>query len=117
DRARFSDDSVHESVRLTGSAGHLRGALNHYSYRDLAHHVAKMNEMTSLAAEQMARSGRRAGWSRLALQPGWEFFRSYVLRRGFLDGVPGVVVAALHAQYVFLKYAKLREQAGRFSRR
>ena len=112
DRARFTADRVHESVRLEGAAGRLHGALHHYPYRDLAHHAAKLNEMTTLAAEAMFERGRRAGWARLALQPPWEFARSYVLRGGFLDGPPGLVIAALHAHYSLLKYAKLRERAG-----
>jgi glycosyltransferase involved in cell wall biosynthesis len=110
DRARFTPDPVHERVVLQGSVGRLEGALHHYSYRDIAHHVAKMNEMASLAARQMAERGQRAGWVRLGLKPGWEFLRAYVLERGFLDGMAGFIVAALHAQYTFLKYARLHEQ-------
>jgi glycosyltransferase involved in cell wall biosynthesis len=113
DRARFTPDRVHESVQLEGTAGRLHGALHHYPYRDVAHHLQKMNEMTSLAAEAMFDRGRRAGWTRLVFQPAWEFARSYVLKGGFLDGPPGLVVAALHAQYSLLKYAKLRERAER----
>ena len=64
-----------------------------------------------LAAEEMFDRGRRASWTRLALQPPWAFVRSYLLRGGWLDGVPGLIVAVLHAQYVFMKYAKLRERA------
>lgn len=111
--ARFTPNRVHESVELSGSVGSLHGPLHHYSYRDLAHHVAKMNVLSSLAAEQMLERGTRAGWAGLALQPGWQFLRSYVLRAGFLDGVPGLVVAVLHGHHAFLKYAKLRELRAR----
>ena len=113
DRARFTLDSVHERVVLQGGAGCLEGALRHYSYRDIAHHVAKLNERASLAASQMAERGQRAGWVRLGLQPGWEFLRAYLLERGFLDGKAGFIVAALHSQYTFLKYARLHEQSVR----
>jgi glycosyltransferase involved in cell wall biosynthesis len=109
DRARFTPERVHESVELTGRAARLRWPLYHYSYRDVAHHLAKINEMTSLSAAQMAERGRHADWIKLTLSPSWEFFRCYVLRRGFLDGSAGLVVAKLHAYYTFLKFAKLRE--------
>jgi glycosyltransferase involved in cell wall biosynthesis len=109
DRARFTPERVHERVQVSGRAARLHGALYHYSYRDVAHHLAKINEMSSLAAAQMAERGRHASWMKLALSPGWEFFRSYVLKGGFQDGAPGLVVAKLHAYYHFLKYAKLRE--------
>jgi len=109
DRARFTPERVHERVEVSGRAARLHAPLFHYSYRDIAHHLAKINEMSSLAATQMAERGRRASWTKLALSPGWEFFRSYVLKGGFQDGAPGLVVAKLHAYYHFLKYAKLRE--------
>ena len=110
-RGRFTNDPVHESVQLAGHARRLRGSLRHYPYRDLAHHLAKLNAMTTLAADEMFERGRRTSWVRLALQPPWEFIRSYVVRGGWLDGVPGLVVAALHAHYAFMKYVKLRERA------
>jgi glycosyltransferase involved in cell wall biosynthesis len=110
DRARFTPERVHERVELEGQPGRLRWPLYHYSYRDVEHHLAKINEQTSLAAAQMAERGRRVGWAKLALSPGWEFFRSYLLRGGFRDGTPGLTVAKLHAYYHFLKYAKLRER-------
>jgi glycosyltransferase involved in cell wall biosynthesis len=109
DMAHFSDEILHERVELDGSAGHLRNPLAHYSYRDIGDHVAKINQFTSLAARQMQDRGRRAGATQLVLSPLFEFFRMYVLKRGFLDGSPGLVIAALHAHYVFLKYAKLWE--------
>jgi hypothetical protein len=43
------------------------------------------------------------------LRPPFRFFRSYVLKRGFMEGFPGYFIAATAAMYVFLKYAKLRE--------
>jgi glycosyltransferase involved in cell wall biosynthesis len=110
DKARFTPDRVHERVEVNGRTARLSSPLHHYSYRDVAHHLAKINEMSSLAAAQMAERGRRASWIKLGLSPGWEFFRSYVLRGGFQDGAAGLTVAKLHAYYHFLKYAKLWEQ-------
>jgi len=110
DRGAFTDDAIHESVRVDGSVRRLRGDLLHYSYRDVDHHLAKMNEFTTLSADRMFAEGRRAGALRLALQPPLEFLRAYAVRGGILDGYPGLVIALFHAYYVFLKYAKLRER-------
>ncbi len=109
DRAGFTDDTIHESVRVDGRTGHLRADLLHYSYRDVDHHLEKMNEFTTLSAGKMFAERRRAGAMRLALQPPLEFLRAYIGKAGFLDGYPGVVIALFHAYYVFMKYAKLRE--------
>jgi hypothetical protein len=87
----------------------LRGEILHYAYRDLADHVRTIDRYTSLAARQMYEDGRRAGWWDLALHPPAAFLRNYLLRGGFRDGVPGLIVSAMNARYVGLKLAKLWE--------
>lgn len=108
DKGRFSEDIIHESARVSGSVGRLQNDLLHYSYRDVAHHRKKMNEFTTLAAEKMFARGRRAGIGHVAALPFFEFVRAYFIKRGFLDGRAGLVVARMHAAYVFQKYSKLR---------
>jgi len=109
DKAHVSDDPVHESVVVSGRTARLRGDLLHYSYRDLEHHLDKINDFTSVSAREMAARRRRATVLRMALYPYLEFFRTYIIKRGFLDGFAGFQVSLLHAYYVFLKWAKLRE--------
>jgi glycosyltransferase involved in cell wall biosynthesis len=107
DRAHFTDDIVHERVQVTGSVGRLRNDLHHYSYRDVAHHLDRINDLTTLAARRMYEEGRHARAHQIALLPVLAFLKAYVQKRGFLDGLPGLVVSTLHGFYVFLKYAKL----------
>jgi hypothetical protein len=109
DRGEFTDEIVHEFVRVDGSVKRLRNDLFHYSYRDISHHIEKVNEFTSLAARKMWEDGRRDGAAKVALYPFFEFLKVYVVRRGFLDGLAGLTISTLHAYYVFLKYAKLYE--------
>ena len=47
------------------------------------------------------------GLMSLTFRPAWRFFRHYVIQLGFLDGLPGLIVSALGAYAVFMKYAKL----------
>ena len=61
-RARWAGRYVHESVQADGPVGQLRGELQHYPYRDIAHHLQTMDRYTTLAARQMFEDGRRAGW-------------------------------------------------------
>lgn len=98
---------VHESVTARGPVGQLTRDLQHYAYRDLAHHHETMQRYTTLAAQQMAEEGRKAGLFALLLHPPAAFLRNYVLKRGFLDGAPGLIISAMNAHYVFLKFAKL----------
>jgi glycosyltransferase involved in cell wall biosynthesis len=108
-RARWAGKYVHESVRADGPVVDLQGELLHYAYRDLAHHLQTMDRYTTLAARQMFEDGRRAGWVDLAVHPPAAFLRNYLLRGGFKDGVPGLIVSAMNARYVGLKFAKLWE--------
>ncbi len=98
---------VHESVRVDGTPGTLRRELQHFAYRDVSHHLATMDRYTTLAADQMVEEGTRASALALALHPPLAFLRNYILRAGFRDGVPGLVVSVLNSYYVFLKLAKL----------
>jgi glycosyltransferase involved in cell wall biosynthesis len=108
-RARWTGRHVHESVRAEGPVAQLRGELQHYAYRDVAHHLQTMDRYTSLAARQMFEDGRRASWIDILITPRLTFFRNYVLRGGFRDGMAGLIVSAMNAYYVGLKFAKLWE--------
>ena len=111
---RWNGLRIHESFRLTaGTAAHLQGELQHYAYRDISHHLQKIDAYTTLIADQWMEEGRRSSVLRLALHPMMAFFRNYVLRRGFSDGLPGLVISILNSYYVFLKFAKLWERQQR----
>lgn len=81
----------------------LANDLMHDPYRTLGEHLATLDRYT-LAAAKTARRGPLL--LDLGVRPPWHFFRAYVLERGFLDGIPGLVLAALGALYVVLKYAR-----------
>jgi glycosyltransferase involved in cell wall biosynthesis len=107
--ARWHGRYVHESVTVDGGAGRMTGELQHYSYRNIADHLDRINRYTTLAARQMHESGRRAGVFDLVLHPPAAFLRNYVLRRGFMDGTAGITLSLVNAYSVFLKFAKLWE--------
>lgn len=107
-RARWVGRYVHESVMVDGAVGHLQANLLHFTCSSLSEHLRTMDRYTTLAAEQVIAEGRPVGWSNLLLDPAWTFFRTYVLQRGFLDGMEGLAIAHMAALYNFLKYAKVR---------
>jgi glycosyltransferase involved in cell wall biosynthesis len=108
-RATWPPRLVHESVRVNGPIAYLKSDLEHYAYRDITHHHEVMNHYTTLAAQQMREQGRRAGLLHVVIHPAAAFLRNYVLKRGFMDGMPGFIISVMNAQYVFLKFAKLWE--------
>jgi glycosyltransferase involved in cell wall biosynthesis len=112
-RARWTGDVVHESVQTDGTVGHLESNLLHFTCSSLSEHLKTMDRYTTLAAEQVVAQRHRIGWKELALDPLWTFFRTYVVQRGFQDGVEGLAIAYMAALYNFLKYAKARYMSGR----
>lgn len=106
-KARFSDDIVHESVQVQGTIGRLQNDLIHISYRSLDDVLDKMNRYSSAGAEKLASRGRRAGLATALAKSLWAFIRTYFLRRGFLDGRLGFVLACGIAHETWYRYLKL----------
>jgi glycosyltransferase involved in cell wall biosynthesis len=107
--ARWSDDLVHEKVLFSVTPGTLRGDLMHDSTDDLAAYLERQNRYTTLAARQAFEQGRGANLLHLVLSPAVRFIKFYLLRLGFLDGLPGLVHISIGCINSYLKYAKLIE--------
>lgn len=101
---------VHESVAVDGKVGKLRSEIHHYAYDGLAEHLSTIDQYTTLAAKQMESENRKVRWTDLIGHPPLVFLRNYVLKGGFRDGIPGLIVSLMSSYYVFLKFAKLWEQ-------
>ena len=107
--ARWSDDLVHEKVLYAVTPGTLDGDLMHDSSDDLATYLDRQNRYTTLAARQAYELGRSANVLHLLFSPVVRFFKFYVLRLGFLDGVPGLLHISIGCMNSYMKYAKLLE--------
>jgi glycosyltransferase involved in cell wall biosynthesis len=112
-RGRFVDRAVHESVRVDGRLGRLRGHLVHRSYADVTDFFERANRYSSLAADEAVTAGRRVRTWELLLRPLGRFAAMYLVRRGFLDGRRGLLLATLYAYYVFMRSAKIWEATRR----
>jgi len=71
--------------------------------------LERINRFTSISSRELRKEGGQWRLSAALLRPAVRFFRSYFLKRGFLEGFAGFYVAVTAAVYVFLKYAKLWE--------
>ncbi|NSL53741.1 glycosyltransferase family 2 protein [Uliginosibacterium aquaticum] len=112
-QARWSDDIVHERVITLGGVGLLRGDLLHHSEDTIESYLAKQNRYTTLAAKALVEEGRQVSAGKLLLSPLFRFIKFYLLRAGFLDGLPGLIHILIGCFNSFAKYAKMIE----FSRR
>ena len=108
-KGKWEGGRVHESFKLSGSVGKLSGHILHYTYDSVSDFLAQLDRFSGLAAQDLWDAGRRVGLGHLALHPPATFLKNFVLKRGFLDGVPGFSVSMLSAFTVFFKYLKLME--------
>lgn len=104
---RFSDDLVHERLLLDGPVGRLEGELLHDSMPTLDNAIDKMNRYTTGRALDRVRAGKRGGLGSALSHGAWAFFRCYLLRRGFLDGRLGFVLAVYVAEGTYYRYLKM----------
>jgi glycosyltransferase involved in cell wall biosynthesis len=107
DSARFSDDLVHERVLVEGTTQTLMAPLLHISYTSLEEVLEKTNRYSSDGAAMAYARGKRASLKMALLHGLWAFFRTYILRRGFLDGKMGFILAVSNAETTYYRYLKL----------
>ncbi|KOR29622.1 hypothetical protein TI04_08165 [Achromatium sp. WMS2] len=105
----WQDRPVHEQVIVSGNTGWIKGDLCHESASSLLNYLAKQNHYTQLQAEIMWQNGKHAHMFNLIINPLWRFIRMYILKLGFLDGIPGLVHISIGCFNTFIKYAKLWE--------
>jgi len=110
-KAKWVGEFVHETVHVDGEVGHLKSNLLHFTCDSLSEHVRSMDRYTTLAAQEIASREVEVGIARLLLNPTWTFFRTYVLKLGFMDGAEGLAIAYMAAFYNFLKYSKARHMS------
>lgn len=103
------EGGLHASVKVSGKLGELTNHYRHYNYRDMADQIDTINRYSQTAALDMLQEGKRFSMIDLLLRPPFRFIKEYLVKRGFLDGMPGLVIAFSNCYYVFAKYAKLWE--------
>ncbi len=106
DKGRYEEKRVHAEVELQGRVGFLKAHLVHDSYRDFSAYLEKLDRYTDWGAQELADRGRGGLVFNMVFRPPARFFRMYVLQRGFLDGLRGLMICYLGATSVFLKHAK-----------
>ena len=105
--AVFSNHLVHERLLPSGKVGKLTQPLLHYSYRSFEQVLAKVNSYSSAGAQQAFEAGKSATLGSAIGHGIWAFVRTYIVRRGFLDGSYGFALALSNGQTSYYKYLKL----------
>ncbi len=106
-QARFSVATVHESLQTGGPVGQIEGDLLHQSFADFESVLDKINRYSTASAKALAQRGRQGSFGQAVAHGAWAFFRTYVLKRGFLDGQLGLALAISNAEGTYYRYLKL----------
>lgn len=108
-RAEWQGGShVHERVSA-GLVLRMKAPILHWPFPDLAEQVATNNRYSGLGARELYDRGVRFSLLKLIFKPGSKFFETWLIKRGFQDGLPGFIISVGAAYSVFLKFAKLWE--------
>jgi glycosyltransferase involved in cell wall biosynthesis len=106
EKARFSDDLVHEKVVCEGPIGRLAGLLDHHPVLRLEDAIARVDNYSTAGAAMLAASQRRVSFASGITHGVWSFIRAYIWRLGFLDGREGFLLAVANAEGTYYRYMK-----------
>ena len=105
--AQFTDVRTHTHLEIDGTTGRLDGPIIHISIPDLHEALEKTNAYSTAGALTMAENGKRSSLGKALGKGCWAFFRTWVIRAGFLDGAEGLMLAINNAETTYYRYAKL----------
>jgi glycosyltransferase involved in cell wall biosynthesis len=104
------EGGLHARVVVNGKVQPLKNLYHHYTYRNISDQIQTIDKYSTMAAEDLVTSTKPFRLTYLFFNPIFRFLKDYILKLGFLDGIPGLVIAVSTAYYAFIKYAKLWER-------
>jgi len=114
DKGRFNEKKVHEEIIVNGRVGLLKGEILHNTYRNISHHLEKIDSFTDYDAEELIKKGMILKPSNylwyFVSKPAARFFQKYIIQKGIFEGMHGLILSIHAAMVVFINYAKLWEK-------
>jgi len=112
-RGQWQGTNPHGRVVVPGKTSYMKHDLYHFNYKNFSHQLKTIDNYSTIFADVMADRGKGFSLFKLLFQPLYKFIKGYFLKRGFLDGLPGFIIATSSAFYIFVKQAKLWERLQR----
>jgi (heptosyl)LPS beta-1,4-glucosyltransferase len=109
DKADLNDRLVHEKFIVEGNVGTLNSPMLHYTFSSFTDYLNKINYYTSLKAQEIFKSKKKIGGWTIFSHTVSAFFAFFFLRKGFMDGVYGLIISLLHSVSTMMNYVKLWE--------
>jgi glycosyltransferase involved in cell wall biosynthesis len=104
------EGGLHAKINVKGRVKSLKNRYYHYTYRDISDQIQTIDKYSQIASDDMFREGKKFSFMHMILNPPARFIKEYVFKRGFLDGIPGLIIIVSTMFYVFIKHAKLWER-------
>jgi glycosyltransferase involved in cell wall biosynthesis len=109
-KMKYKDQLVHEDIEYNGKKVYFKGDILHYPYDSIKQFVKKSDFYTDLRSKEMFERGKKFKILNLFVNPSVMFFKMYIIKKGFLDGLAGLILALLYSSfYTLMKYIKLWE--------
>jgi len=97
---------VHPRVFIDGTCGHLKKDIIHYSYGDFHDFFTSLNNQTTEEAKKWFGERRKIGFLKMMRKFYDRFLKSYLLKKGYRDGLIGFVIAYGNSLYQLMSYVK-----------
>jgi glycosyltransferase involved in cell wall biosynthesis len=107
--AEWTEPAVHEELRVTGKTDFIAEPLHHFAFASIQDQILTNLRFSRLGSQDLKKTGQQHSISRLIFKPIGKFIETYIIKRGFLDGLPGFIISVNAAHSMFLKYAYLSE--------
>lgn len=111
DCGKFTDDIIHERLIANGPTSKLQNKLQHFSFSSIEELINKINNYSTLGAIKLYETQKKTSYTKAFAHASWIFIKIYFLKRGFLDGWPGFIIAFSNFEGVFYRYTKLLEKS------
>lgn len=98
---------VHETWIIKGKTSTLQNSLTHYPHQSIKKFLQEINYYTNLRAQELYKKKVRSYWWSIILFPKGKFFLNFLIKKGILDGLPGLIFALLMSFHSFLVRGKL----------
>jgi glycosyltransferase involved in cell wall biosynthesis len=106
-KCRYENKHVHAEIMADGKVGFLKNKIVHNTYKGIDNHITKLNRYATWQAKDYDKKTGSLTPYHFFVKPAFRFMKHYVIKLGFLDGVPGLTYSFLASYAVFMRYVKL----------
>ncbi len=105
---RWGGQRIHPSLELTGARGRLETPMVHYVDRDLSDMIARLDRYTTARARDLRDLGDIGSFAANLRRIFSRFFKCFIIRKGYREGIYGFLIALFAGLYPMLSYLKAR---------